>query len=217
MVLLEHGEESGAARADEIGYKPNDENTKIAAKLQGNDPQIVEELMKRYQVRLRRYLVHLTKDGDLTEDILQETWIRVLTKGSQFKGDSQFITWLFAIARNLVVDLRRRRARTWNLDDFAERRDSGSFELEGKEKNPFEACSEKERAGMIARIWTRMRSEQRTVLELRFQCDMSLSEIAEATNAPLSTVKARLYRAQGVLRRQASSMASVGARVMSAA
>jgi RNA polymerase sigma-70 factor (ECF subfamily) len=85
------------------------DNGVIAARLRADDSSIISELIHRYQERLRRYLIGLTEDREFAEDILQEIWMRVVTRGSQFKGDSQFSTWLFAVARNLVRDQRRKK------------------------------------------------------------------------------------------------------------
>ena len=53
----------------------------------------------------------LCGNREMAEDLFQEVWMRVLTRGGQFNGKARFETWLFTIARNMVIDQRRKRTR----------------------------------------------------------------------------------------------------------
>src|ERR1700759_2544632 len=86
-----------------------DENQTLAQGLRRRDPQLLDELIEKYQFRLFRYLVYITGDRTRAEDFFQETWIRVLERGHQYDGKSRFEGWLFSIARNLVIDWQRRK------------------------------------------------------------------------------------------------------------
>lgn len=96
----------------------SDESVEIAERLKAHDPRILDELILRYQRRLLGYLMRLTADRELSEDLLQETWLRVWTRGSQFNGDSRVATWLFDIARNLVFDRRRHHVWSFSLESM---------------------------------------------------------------------------------------------------
>jgi RNA polymerase sigma-70 factor (ECF subfamily) len=85
------------------------ENATVAQGLKRHDPELLDQLIVQYQHRLLRYLLYLTGNREMAEDIFQETWMRVLKRGDQFNGKSRFDTWLFTIARNLVIDVRRKR------------------------------------------------------------------------------------------------------------
>ena len=186
------------------------ENIKIAERLKAHDPHILDELILRYQRRLRCYLMRLTADRELSEDLLQETWIRVLTRGSQFNGDSQFGTWLFAIARNLVFDLRRRRRnQPLRFESMTADENERPLDLPSKEKTPFEHCAGRENAYLLAHALRTLTPQHREILELRFHRDMSLGEIAQATGTSLCSVKSRLYRALAVLRPQVKAALSI--------
>ena len=84
-----------------------DETKTIARGLQRRDPDLLDRLIEQYQYRLFRYLVYITGNKARAEDFFQETWIRVLERGHQYNGKSKFEAWLFAIARNLVIDWQR--------------------------------------------------------------------------------------------------------------
>ncbi len=76
------------------------EAAKIARGLRERDMQLLADLVERCQHRLVRYLLYLTGRREYAEDLAQETWIRVLQRGSQYNGRQRFDPWLFAIARN---------------------------------------------------------------------------------------------------------------------
>src|ERR1700678_4091080 len=95
------------------------ENLAIAQGLKRQDPELLDNLIELYQHRLLRYLLFLTGKREIAEDLFQETWMRVLLRGAQYNGKARFDTWLFAIARNLVIDLSRKRTMV-SLDEMAE-------------------------------------------------------------------------------------------------
>ena len=163
----------------------------------------MNELIDRYQHRLMRYLLYLTNDRALAEDLFQEAWMRVLLRGSQYNGKARFDTWLFTIARNLVIDFRRKR-KTTSLDEMFE--GSGdddrpmSIELTDGAPTPFEHCLSGEDRMRVSEALHSLDRVHREVITLRFHEEMSLEEIAKVTRTNLSTVKSRLYRGIAALR-----------------
>lgn len=122
--------------------------------------------------------------------------MRVLVRGAQFNGQARFDTWLFTIARNLVIDQRRKRT-VASLDELFEAGEDDrpmAFEVAGGEPTPFECFSNLEDRERIAAALMELDTIYREVLVLRFHEELSLEEIAHVTLAPLSTVKSRLYR-----------------------
>src|SRR6201997_2310611 len=85
------------------------ETAKIARGLRERDMELLADLVERCQHRLVRYLLYLTGRREYAEDLAQETWIRVLQRGSQYNGRQRFDPWLFAIARNLAIDYLRKK------------------------------------------------------------------------------------------------------------
>src|SRR5947209_11606617 len=88
------------------------ENAEIARGLRRRDADLLDRLIEQYQHRLLRYLVYLTGNREAAEDMFQETWLRVLERGGQYDGKHNFSTWLFAVARNLTIDVLRRKKPT---------------------------------------------------------------------------------------------------------
>jgi RNA polymerase sigma-70 factor (ECF subfamily) len=176
-----------------------EENTEIARGLQRRDPDLIDHLIEKYQHRLLRYLVYLTGRRDLAEDFFQETWIRVLERGRQYDGRHEFSTWLFSIARNLVIDHMRRK-RPVSFDSPANPDDPALFDIPATGKpSAFDAAVQREQHEQISAGMQHIAVEYRETLVLRFQEGMSLEEIADVTGAPLGTVKSRIYRGLSAL------------------
>jgi RNA polymerase sigma-70 factor (ECF subfamily) len=176
------------------------ENNAVAQALKRHDTGVLDQLILQYQHRLMRYLLYLTSSREISEDIFQETWMRVLMRGAQFNGNSRFDTWLFTIARNLVVDMRRKRTMA-SLEELCEsHEDERPFEVPAVTPSPLEMCQLRENSSRVAAALLTLEPLYREVLILRFHEELSLEEIAQVTRAPLSTVKSRLYRGLAALR-----------------
>jgi RNA polymerase sigma-70 factor (ECF subfamily) len=182
------------------------ENAAIARGLKRQDPELLDQLIETYQHRLMRYLMFLTGKREVAEDLFQEVWIRVLRRGAQYNGKARFDTWIFTIARNLVIDLSRKRTMA-SLDEM---RDGGEderpFEIVQDGPSPLEQFQYRENAAELATVLLTLEPSYREVLTLRFHEEMSLEEIATVTRAPLSTVKSRLYRGLASLKPQLLSL-----------
>src|SRR6202167_6154499 len=117
------------------------ESLAIAQGLKRQDAGLLDELIVRYQHRLLRYLLYLTGNREQAEDLFQEVWMRVLVRGGQFNGKARFVTWLFTIARNLLIDQRRKRTMS-SLDELFEGRSEAdrpmSFEIADSEPTPLD-------------------------------------------------------------------------------
>jgi len=123
--------------------------------------------------------------------------MRVLVRGAQFNGKARFDTWLFTIARNLVIDQKRKKTMA-SLDEMIEGKGDDdrpmAFEVAGGEPTPLERFANLEDRERLAAALLKLDTIYREVLVLRFHEELSLEEIAKVTRAPLSTVKSRLYR-----------------------
>ena len=182
------------------------ESLAIARGLKRNDPELLDRLIETYQHRLLRYLLFLTGKREVAEDLFQETWMRVLLRGAQYNGKARFDTWLFTIARNLVIDLSRKRQMA-SLDEMSETgEDERPFEVAIDGPSPFDQFASRENRAEVAEVLLKLEPNYREVLVLRFHDEMSLEEIAGVTRAPLSTVKSRLYRGLAALKPQVEQL-----------
>jgi len=155
--------------------------------------------VERCQRRLVRYLLYLTGRRDYAEDLAQETWIRVLERGSQYNVRQRFDPWLFAIARNLAIDYLRKKRKAVEADSLPEDRDEILL-VSSSGPSPFEAVARSEDAMRLAGQLQILSPLYREALLLRFQEDLSLAEIAQVLGAPVTTVTSRIYRGLAALR-----------------
>jgi RNA polymerase sigma-70 factor (ECF subfamily) len=171
-----------------------DENIEIARGLRRRDPDLLDRLIETYQHRLLRYLIYLTGRRDLAEDVFQETWLRVLERGSQYDGHHEFGTWLFAIARNLFIDYLRREQPA-SLDGLANSDDAAPFDLPATNSpSALDVALQHEQNEQISSGIQHLPPKHREALVLRFQEEMRLEEIAGVIGVPVGTVKSRIYR-----------------------
>jgi RNA polymerase sigma-70 factor (ECF subfamily) len=174
------------------------EASAIARGLRRRDPDLLDRLIEQYQHRLLRYLIYLSGNRELAEDLFQETWIRVLERGHQYDGRHEFSTWLYAVARNLTIDYLRKNNPV-SLDGLMEDEDHAPLEPADTQPMAWEVVQQHEQAERIGAALVSIPAEYRETVVLRFQEGLALDEIALVTGAPLGTVKSRLYRGLNML------------------
>ena len=154
-----------------------------------NDGLAFEVLIQNYRRQLFSYLLRLSGNRMLAEDLFQETLIKVW-KGIKFYNDqNKFSSWLFSIAHNTAVDSIRSasvRNRTSSLED--------TNEYSGK-NNPYESLVEKERYEMIMLAVNELPENQKNVFLLRQHGGLTFKEIAKTMDRPLNTVLGHMHYA----------------------
>ena len=180
----------------------NNDTQHIALGLRQRNVAFLQELVGRYQYRLVRYLIYLLGRRDEVDDLVQETWLRVLERGSSYDGRSRFEPWLFTIARNLAID-HMRKARIFSLDSNAEGEQDTTLQTPASNApSPFALAARTEDADRLAASLQALQPMYREALVLRFQEELSLQEISGVVGAPVATVASRIYRGLRTLRSQ---------------
>jgi RNA polymerase sigma-70 factor, ECF subfamily len=172
------------------------ENIEIARGLRRRDPDLLDRLIEQYQHRLMRYLTYVVGNRQTAEDLFQDTWLRVLERGSQYDGEHQFSAWLFSVARNLAIDHLRKKK---HVSLEAEENEVSIAIPVSAGPSAFEVVAGAEKSEQIFEALTKVPAEYREAIVLRFHEELSLEEIAAVTRAPLGTVKSRIYRGLSAL------------------
>jgi RNA polymerase sigma-70 factor (ECF subfamily) len=181
------------------GLMTNDTQA-LAEGLRRRDPEVLDRLIEQYQQRLYRYLLFLTGEPALAEDLFQETWVRVLERGHQYNAKSKFESWLFAIARNLAIDVSRRK-KFRSLEELADPESNQPFEPpDDHSVSALQLLVARENEQAVQLSLLKIPSYYREVLLLRFHEELGLEEIATVLSTPISTVKSRLYRGLDALK-----------------
>jgi RNA polymerase sigma-70 factor, ECF subfamily len=175
------------------------EEAQIAQGLRRRDPDLLDALIEQYQHRLLRYLLHLTGNRAVAEDLFQEVWLRVLEKGHLYDGRNRFVTWLMSIGHNVAIDYLRKR-NPGSLDEMRDPEDGAPFEPQAVGPSPFDRAAEQQQQERFDAALEKVAPLFREVLVLRFQEQMKLEEIAKLISIPVATVKTRLYRGVQALR-----------------
>jgi RNA polymerase sigma-70 factor, ECF subfamily len=177
----------------------NNDARQIALGLRQRNLVLLEALVEQYQYRLVRYLIYLLGRRDGVDDLVQETWLRVLERGSSYDGRSRFEPWLFTIARNLAIDqMRKRRMVSVDSEEEWEATRPPASDI----PSPFTLAARTEDAAVLAQSLQTLDPTYREAIVLRFQEDLSLQEISAVVGAPVSTVSSRIYRGLAMLRSQ---------------
>jgi len=178
------------------------EPERIARGLRQRDVALLQTLVQEYQYRLVRYFIFLLGTRDQVDDLVQETWLRVLEHGRSYDGESRFEPWLFAIARNLAIDHARKRTFSSLDSNDDDERDHASFSPVSNADSPFEQAARTEDARRLAESLQSLPPMIREALVLRFQEELSLQEISHVVGASVSTISSRIYRGLAALRQQ---------------
>lgn len=162
----------------------------------GGDAAAFERLYARHRMPLYRFLLRQVRDSSLADELFQDVWQRVIAARAGWKPDAAFRTWLFRIAHNRLGDHWRALRHRPAAPDDAEMRtarvqDPGTPERE---------LSEFEQRRCVQLAIEALPDEQREVVTLRLEQELSLEEIAAITGVGRETVKSRLRYAMDKLR-----------------
>jgi RNA polymerase sigma-70 factor (ECF subfamily) len=165
------------------------------------------ELIRRYERPVFSLVYRMCRDRTMSEDLSQETFIRVLNHIDKYDPAFKFSSWLFKIANNLAIDhLRRRRVPTISMNGApdattASQIEATSFELASHGESALDVLEAKELGSAIEQAIARLRPEYRACIMLRHVEDRSYEEIAATLDLPLGTVKTYIHRARHELRK----------------
>lgn len=152
-------------------------------------------LFERYNRPLFAFFYHMTHKRDVSEDLVQNVFYRMLKYKHTFTGEGEFRTWMYHLARNILNDSikQNRSFDHYDVSEMADKLGGGILADEGFEK--------KEDADFLHKAMAGLSDDYREVLVLsRFQ-EMKYDEIAEVLNINEGTVKVRVHRALGELKK----------------
>ncbi|MES2139063.1 MAG: sigma-70 family RNA polymerase sigma factor [Bacteroidota bacterium] len=161
------------------------------------DETALSTLILRHKRRIFSYIMHTLKDKALSEDIFQDTFIKVIKtlKKGQYNEEGKFLPWVLRIAHNLIIDTFRHDKRMPTI--------SGGTNGDGENFDIFSVLGEHDRTieqeiiqGQIRKDIRKLVEclppEQREVLMMRHYYDMSFKEISEQTNVSINTALGRM-------------------------
>ncbi len=157
----------------------------------GDTPQLAV-LFERYHGALFRYLLQMSRDRALSEDLVQEVFFRVLKYAGSYDPSLAFRVWLYRMARNAYFDAVRKRRLDVPADEMSE--------IRSPEPVPEELLTRKQDAAFLRDALDKMPEEKREILVLSRFHGLRYEEIASILRCEIGTVKVRVYRALKELR-----------------
>ncbi|GAB3961464.1 RNA polymerase sigma factor [Spirosoma harenae] len=153
--------------------------------------QRFEALYKRYSNRVYKWCLSMIKDTDLAHDFTQDIFLKVFEKKGAFKQKSSLSTWLYSVTYNYCADQLRlaRRLHTTPLEDNAADYIADTVDSQLKE----------EAWQAISLVLTKLTPEERAILKLKYEDNLSVEEIGARCDLKTSAVKMRLKRSRDKL------------------
>lgn len=161
---------------------------------------IFEDIYDKYHHDLYKFVFYMVKDKQVTEDLVQDIYIKVLNSYEKFRGDSSEKTWLFSIARHITIDYFRaqksKRNRIYEFFDWTNK----SSSLIDKQPLPDEIAIQNEDIKNAYYYMDRCTPDQKSVLILRYIHSFSIKETSETLGFSESKVKTTQHRGLKVLK-----------------
>ncbi len=163
---------------------------------QGGDENAYIELVNRYKDRLINFIFNYLGDLESSEDVVQETMIKLYQKKHYYKEIAKFSTWLYTIAKNLAnTELRKRKQRkTTLLSQFS--KDDKTYDLPSNDPEPGQEIQTAIVNKIIRDAVDQLSEKFKIVIVLRDIQGLSYEDISEIINVPTGTVKSRINRAR---------------------
>lgn len=188
-----------------LGYRHRMESSGPIVELEDSDEQLMlryasgesaafDLLYGRYRIRLLRYLTRLVGQVAVAEELYQDTWSRVIDARARYAPSARFAAWLFRIAHHLAIDHIRRSRPTVSADEVL-------IAFPGlPEDDPALALDQLQQMQKLSDLVNALPEEQKSVLLMRAEGDLTLEEIASNIGTGRETIKSRLRYALAKLR-----------------
>ena len=182
----------------------NQEDEKIIGEyLASGNEDFFKMLLSRHIKHVYNFVRQMTGNGNEAEDISQEVFLKVWKNLKKYKTGQNFKTWLFAIAKNSTIDFLRKSGsvfggkKTLNFSDLEKEDDDYSFSetIESEELLPDEALQKLQNSEFLKKMLDRLPLQDKTILLLHYQEEMTFEEIGQILKKSPNTVKSQHRRA----------------------
>jgi RNA polymerase sigma-70 factor (ECF subfamily) len=177
----------------------NDDDRRLIADCLGGKRDAFGELVTRYQARLFNAALRLVQSPDDAADVVQDAFLSAYQALHAFKGDAEFFTWLYRIAFNTAISLKRKKRSAVSLDS-----QPGETGIDPNDPSeyvkPGAAIERSEDERQLSEAIARLSPEHREVLLLKDIEGLKYEDIAELLGVPIGTIRSRLHRARLELR-----------------
>jgi RNA polymerase sigma-70 factor (ECF subfamily) len=185
-----------------------EEIAELVERFKAGDERAFDELLRRYEKRIYAHAYYMLGDHDEADEILQETFVRVIKNLSRLRADANFTSFVFTIATNLCIDaIRRRQKKGVSVhDEEFEQFSRLQLELSRAIKTPEEEQETKEIVALIKKAIADLPPKQRATIVLHDIEGYSKEEISRMMNCPIATVRSNLFIARHKVKSKVSGL-----------
>jgi len=177
---------------------------RLAKLARNGDREAFRELVQLYKDKMYHLAYRMLSNKQEAEDVVQETFLRVYTNLNRYDDTHKFSTWIYRIATNLCIDRLRKRKGTLSLD--AENPEGEGIDgydmLSSSDPLPEQQLVLSETQQLIRDAIEKLPAKYKSIVILRYLHDMSLQEISNVLNMPVTTIKTRVHRGREALRKK---------------
>jgi RNA polymerase sigma-70 factor (ECF subfamily) len=177
------------SRAGRLGSGQGTSDEALLGAIAAGDQRAMQVLYARHHVRVYRFVLRLTQDRSLAEDVVSEVFLDVWRRAGGFKGKSQVSTWMLAIARYKALSALRAHSDA-QLDEHA------AVSVIDPADDAETTMSKRDRSAIVQQCLSQLSALHREVLDLVYYHEKSVDEVAEIVGAPVNTVKTRMFYAR---------------------
>lgn len=180
------------------------DDDQLMIRIQSGETRAFDEIVENHQGPLLGFFFRNTRDAQLSEDLAQETLLRVYNQSWDYLPVGKFRAWMYRIARNLMIDNVRKQSHDALVKAAKGRYDKDGDDLlarlVGEVLSPEERAKQRELADMVDEALKEIPEEQRLTFVLHHYSGLTLSEVADTMDTTLPTSKSRLRLARDKLR-----------------
>lgn len=182
----------------------NSVDINLINKVKSGDTQAIVELINKYKDKIYYLGYRMLGNKEEAEDICQETFIRVYSNLDKYDNKHRFSTWVYKIATNLCIDRIRKNKKTiYSLDSNWNNEEDLDWysKVPDRSLTPEDEVVLNEQNFYIQQSFNKLPLKYRTIMTLRYIDGLSLQEICDIVDLPITTVKTRLHRGREYMRK----------------
>ena len=170
-------------------FVPETSDEALIGLIADGDKRAMQVLYGRHNVRVYRFIVRLTGNASLAEDLVSEVFLDVWRQADAFEAKCQVSAWLLAIARYKALSALRRRSDE-QLDDVM------AATIEDPSDDPETTVYNQDRSAIVQKCLSQLSPAHREVIDLVYYHEKSVDEVAQIVGVPAATVKTRMFYAR---------------------
>jgi RNA polymerase sigma factor (sigma-70 family) len=192
---------SGDNHGMQTAANDDDSDEALMRRFAMGDARAFETLYDRHERPVWRFVLRSVREAAIADDVTQELWFAVARSAATYQATAKFRTWLFTMARNRVIDLSRTAKANVSIDQDADDGEPMFSDLAADSRlGPLRQLESKDSACILLRAVEALPADQREAFLLQAEGDMSVEDIAAATNVSFETAKSRLRYARAKLK-----------------